>query len=64
MGGDSKENCVVRGQGVRQEKREGNQAGHGEEFTFYSIVGENTEALGFPVKMIAAAVQRISCRGH
>lgn len=49
---------------MRQEKREGNQAGHGEEFTFYSIVGENTEALGFPVKMIAAAVQRISCRGH
>lgn len=64
MGGDSKENHMVRGQGVRQEKKEGDQAGHSEEFTFYSVVGENREALGFPVKMIATAVQRISCRGH
>lgn len=50
--GDRKENHVIRGQGVRLEKRKEDQAGHGEEFTFYSTSSENREAI------------RISCKDY
>lgn len=50
--GGRKEHHVIRGQGVRLEKREEDQAGHGEEFTFYSTVSENRE------------VTRISCKDY
>lgn len=50
--GDRKENHVIIEQGVRLEKREEDQADHGEEFTFYSTGSEKRKAI------------RISCKDY
>lgn len=63
MSGDSKENHMVREQRVRQEKGVLLRRPWWGVY-IYSIAGENREALGFLVKIIVAAGQRLGCRGH